>query len=77
MMSCVKQLHLFPDLYALIDALQLSPYSDYDTWEHLLLNPYLLEDPKPMYEFLSRVMWRTSKKAVVEQVRLAWSFTKN
>lgn len=66
---------IFTDLYGLIDALQLNPYSNYDTWEHLLLNPYLSGNPNPMYKFLSQTMWRSSKNAVIEQVQFQSSIS--
>lgn len=60
----------FVDLYALIETLQLTPYSEFDCWEHLLLNPYLSGNPEPLYGFMSQILWRSSKEAVIEQVQL-------
>lgn len=60
----------FLDLYPLIDYLQLSPYSELDTWKYLLYEPYVRGNYEPMYKFLSQVMWRSAKNNVVDQVFL-------
>ncbi|CAH0562699.1 unnamed protein product [Brassicogethes aeneus] len=56
------------DVYGLIEYLKISPYDDVATWTHCLYNPYVRGDHKPMCEFLSKVMWRSEKNDVLEQI---------
>ncbi|KAF7281635.1 hypothetical protein GWI33_004494 [Rhynchophorus ferrugineus] len=58
------------DIYGLIDYLQMEPYSEYDTWKNILYNPYLKGNKEPMYTFLSKVLWRTGKKSVLDQINI-------
>ncbi|KAL1506154.1 hypothetical protein ABEB36_005568 [Hypothenemus hampei] len=58
------------DLFALIEYLQMEPYNDPSTWKHILYNPYLNGNTIPMYEFLSKVLWRTSKQSVIDQINI-------
>uniref|UniRef100_A0A6P7GAB7 E3 ubiquitin-protein ligase SHPRH-like n=1 Tax=Diabrotica virgifera virgifera TaxID=50390 RepID=A0A6P7GAB7_DIAVI len=55
------------DLYCLIDCLQISPYNDIATWQKILYQPYLVGNEEPLLNFLSTIMWRTSKKDVADQ----------
>lgn len=48
----------------------MEPYSDFDTWKHILYDPYIQGTTEPMLSFLSEVLWRTSKSSVLDQVVL-------
>lgn len=69
-MSNIFIVILLKDIFGLIDYLQMEPYNDFDTWKHILYNPYVKGNTEPMYNFLSKIMWRTSKKSVLDQVSL-------
>ncbi|CAG9838516.1 unnamed protein product [Diabrotica balteata] len=56
------------DLHGLIDYLQISPYNDLTTWQKILYQPYLVGNEEPLLNFLSTILWRTSKKDVADQV---------
>lgn len=56
------------DLYGLIEYLHMEPYNDPETWKHVLFDPFLKGDTKPLYEFLSQVLWRSSKDDISNQV---------
>ncbi|XP_050307635.1 E3 ubiquitin-protein ligase SHPRH isoform X2 [Anthonomus grandis grandis] len=58
------------DLFGLIDYLQMEPYKDPETWRYILYDPYLKGKPEAMYDFLSRVLWRTSKDSVLAQINI-------
>lgn len=58
------------DIYGLIDYLKMEPYADYDTWKHILYDPYLKGDKEPMYNFLGKVLWRTTKESVLDQINI-------
>ncbi|RZC37273.1 E3 ubiquitin-protein ligase SHPRH [Asbolus verrucosus] len=58
------------DLQGLIDYLQIEPYNDKFTWEHVLFNPYLRGEAEPMLEFLSQVLWRSSKDEIIDQINI-------
>lgn len=69
-MSIIFLVILLKDIFGLIDYLQMEPYNDFDTWKHILYNPYVKGNTEPMYNFLSKIMWRTSKTSVLDQVSL-------
>ncbi|XP_066137838.1 E3 ubiquitin-protein ligase SHPRH isoform X1 [Euwallacea fornicatus] len=58
------------DIFGLIDYLQMQPYSDFNTWNHILYNPFVSGVTEPMYDFLSKVLWRTSKNSVLNQINI-------
>lgn len=58
----------FADIFGLVNYLHLHPYSQEDTWKHLLHSPYLKGNTEPMHKFLAEVMWRTAKCEVMDQV---------
>ncbi|XP_035685938.1 E3 ubiquitin-protein ligase SHPRH-like [Branchiostoma floridae] len=58
------------DLYGLLLFLGVDPYWVKHWWERLLYQPYCHGNPHPMYEVISRVMWRTAKKDVLDQINL-------
>ncbi|XP_019628191.1 PREDICTED: E3 ubiquitin-protein ligase SHPRH-like [Branchiostoma belcheri] len=58
------------DLYGLLLFLGVDPYWVKHWWERLLYQPYCHGNPQPMYEVISKVMWRTAKKDVLDQINL-------
>eukprot|EP00058_Branchiostoma_floridae_P018800 XP_002604289.1 hypothetical protein BRAFLDRAFT_125252 [Branchiostoma floridae] len=58
------------DLYGLLLFLGVDPYWVKHWWERLLYQPYCHGNPLPMYEVISKVMWRTAKKDVLDQINL-------
>uniref|UniRef100_A0A1Y1LAC0 RING-type domain-containing protein n=3 Tax=Photinus pyralis TaxID=7054 RepID=A0A1Y1LAC0_PHOPY len=56
--------------YGLIDYLQLSPYSDLETWNHLLYYPHSQGNNEPLYTYLAEIMWRSAKYDVVGQINI-------
>lgn len=60
--------NIFADLYGLIHFLGLEPYSNQDAWSWLLFVPYVLGNSKPLLDILGKIMWRTEKKDVLDQV---------
>ncbi|XP_060526176.1 E3 ubiquitin-protein ligase SHPRH isoform X2 [Cylas formicarius] len=58
------------DLYGLVDYLQMAPYNDHDAWRYALYDPYLNGDKDAMYDFLGKVLWRTSKRSVWDQMNI-------
>ncbi|KAJ8921378.1 hypothetical protein NQ315_002994 [Exocentrus adspersus] len=58
------------DLQGLVDYLQMTPFDDITTWHHILYEPYIKGDTRPMLDFLSKVLWRTSKKDVLDQINI-------
>ncbi|GJQ74764.1 hypothetical protein Trydic_g21610 [Trypoxylus dichotomus] len=58
------------DLYGLIDYLQLAPYSEFDTWNNLFYKPYINGRKELMHKFLSKILWRTSKLDVEDQINI-------
>ncbi|XP_026471462.1 E3 ubiquitin-protein ligase SHPRH-like isoform X2 [Ctenocephalides felis] len=56
------------DLYGLIHFLGLEPYSNQDAWSWLLFVPYVLGNSKPLLDILGKIMWRTEKKDVLDQI---------
>lgn len=57
------------DLYGLVHFLNCSPYNERDKW-NILANEFIeFANPKPLVEFLQRIMWRTCKsKEILEQI---------
>ncbi|CAH1988084.1 unnamed protein product [Acanthoscelides obtectus] len=58
------------DLHGLVDYLQITPYDDLETWKNILYVPYMSGDEKPMLDFLSDVLWRSSKADVYDQINI-------
>ncbi len=58
------------DLYGLLLFLGVEPYWVQHWWNTLLLRPYHHGVKTPLYSVVSRVMWRTAKKDVLDQVRM-------
>ncbi|XP_018318562.1 E3 ubiquitin-protein ligase SHPRH [Agrilus planipennis] len=58
------------DLYGLISYMQFEPFDDKAAWDYLLYLPYLSGNKQPMYEFLSKILWRTAKNDVLDQINI-------
>ncbi len=56
------------DIYGMLLFLGVFPYFMKVWWRKLLLEPLISGNNKPLFELLSRVMWRTEKKYVLHQV---------
>ncbi|GLV41293.1 uncharacterized protein CBL_04817 [Carabus blaptoides fortunei] len=48
----------------------IAPYNTSDAWNHLLYYPYIHENKQPMIEFLSKILWRSAKVNVIEQINI-------
>lgn len=55
------------NLYGLVHFLDYEPYNDYRLWRQLTYN-YQLGNPVPLLAVMSRIMWRTCKAAVLDQL---------
>ncbi|KRT78223.1 PHD finger motif containing protein, partial [Oryctes borbonicus] len=58
------------DLYGLVDYLHFAPYSDFDTWNNLYYKPYINGRKESMHKFLSKILWRTAKSDVINQINI-------
>lgn len=61
---------LFTDLFGLLVFLGDDPYWVRGWWNKLLYEPLKHGIHEPLYEVMGKVMWRTAKKDVIDQVRL-------
>ncbi|KAL9701718.1 hypothetical protein quinque_005159 [Culex quinquefasciatus] len=55
------------NLYGLVHFLDYSPYNDYQLWRQLNYQ-YQQGNPRPLLAVMSRIMWRTCKAAVLDQL---------
>lgn len=60
-----KSIH---NLYGLMHFLDCEPYNDYKCWGKLAAPFISSNDPKPLVKVLHKVMWRTCKRFVVDQI---------
>ena len=60
----------FLDIYGLLLFLTVRPYNCKLWWKRALLDQYRAGNYKPLFELTSRVMWRTCKSDVEEQICL-------
>ncbi|KAG8444169.1 hypothetical protein GDO86_009376 [Hymenochirus boettgeri] len=58
------------DLFGLVLFLGVDPYWVKHWWDHLLYRPYCRKDPQPLYHFISKIMWRSAKKDVLDQIQI-------
>ncbi|KAL3277364.1 hypothetical protein HHI36_012714 [Cryptolaemus montrouzieri] len=58
------------DLHGLIDYLLFEPYNDLETWTNLIQNPYLNGNPEPLRSLLSKIIWRSCKADVINQINI-------
>lgn len=59
---------LMTDLYGLLLFLGVDPYWVKQWWTRLLYEPYCHGQEDPMIDLVSKVMWRTAKHNVLDQV---------
>ncbi|XP_077977892.1 E3 ubiquitin-protein ligase SHPRH-like [Glandiceps talaboti] len=58
------------DLYGLFLFLGVDPYWVKYWWNRLLYQPYLNGNPRPVNEAVAKVLWRTAKKDVLDQINI-------
>ncbi|XP_072912668.1 E3 ubiquitin-protein ligase SHPRH isoform X2 [Hemitrygon akajei] len=58
------------DLYGLILFLGVDPYWVKHWWDQLLYQPYCRKNPIPIYTLIAKIMWRTAKKDVLDQIKI-------
>ena len=65
------------ELYGLLLFLGVHVYCVRFWWTHLLYEPYCRGSRHDLENVMSKVMWRTAKKDVLDQVRTALIWTVN
>ncbi len=60
----------FIDLYGLFSFIREDPYFEKRWFNVLLYEPYRNGDKKPMVNALSNVLWRTTKRFVIDQINI-------
>ncbi|NXG42449.1 SHPRH ligase, partial [Psilopogon haemacephalus] len=58
------------DLYGLVLFLGIDPYWVKHWWDHLLYRPYCRKNPQPLYSLIAKIMWRSAKKDVIDQIQI-------
>ncbi|RXM34826.1 E3 ubiquitin-protein ligase SHPRH [Acipenser ruthenus] len=58
------------DLYGLVLFLGVDPYWVKHWWEQLLYHPYRRGNPHLLYSLIARLMWRSTKKDVLDQIQI-------
>uniref|UniRef100_A0A8C0BZY8 E3 ubiquitin-protein ligase SHPRH n=1 Tax=Buteo japonicus TaxID=224669 RepID=A0A8C0BZY8_9AVES len=58
------------DLYGLVLFLGVDPYWVKHWWDQLLYRPYCRKNPRPLYSLIARIMWRSAKKDVIDQIQI-------
>ncbi|NXN37348.1 SHPRH ligase, partial [Rhinoptilus africanus] len=58
------------DLYGLILFLGVDPYWVKHWWDQLLYRPYCRKNPRPLYSLIAKLMWRSAKKDVIDQIQI-------
>ncbi|XP_063040312.1 E3 ubiquitin-protein ligase SHPRH isoform X2 [Engraulis encrasicolus] len=58
------------DLYGLVLFLGVDPYWVKHWWEQLLYRPYRRGNPDPLYSLMGRLLWRSAKKDVIDQIQI-------
>ncbi|XP_074846526.1 E3 ubiquitin-protein ligase SHPRH isoform X2 [Carettochelys insculpta] len=58
------------DLYGLVLFLGVDPYWVKHWWDQLLYRPYCRKNPQPLYNLIAKVMWRSAKKDVIDQIQI-------
>ncbi|XP_071956695.1 E3 ubiquitin-protein ligase SHPRH-like [Antedon mediterranea] len=58
------------DLYGLLLFIGVEPYWVKCWWDQLLCRPFYLGKTRPIQEAVAEVLWRTSKKDVIDQINL-------
>ncbi|XP_041325833.1 E3 ubiquitin-protein ligase SHPRH isoform X2 [Pyrgilauda ruficollis] len=58
------------DLYGLVLFLGVDPYWVKHWWDQLLYRPYCRKNPQPLYSLIAKIMWRSAKKDVLDQIQI-------
>ncbi|XP_073413769.1 E3 ubiquitin-protein ligase SHPRH isoform X1 [Dendrobates tinctorius] len=58
------------DLFGLVLFLGVDPYWVKHWWDQLLYRPYCRMNPLPLYRLIAKVMWRSAKKDVLDQIQI-------
>ncbi|XP_041043596.1 E3 ubiquitin-protein ligase SHPRH isoform X2 [Carcharodon carcharias] len=58
------------DLYGLVLFLGVDPFWVKHWWDQLLYQPYCRKNPIPVYTLIAKIMWRTAKKDVLDQIQI-------
>ncbi|NXX14129.1 SHPRH ligase, partial [Podargus strigoides] len=58
------------DLYGLVLFLGTDPYWVKHWWDQLLYRPYCRKNPQPLYSLIAKIMWRSAKKDVIDQIQI-------
>ncbi|XP_037988162.1 E3 ubiquitin-protein ligase SHPRH isoform X2 [Motacilla alba alba] len=58
------------DLYGLVLFLGVDPYWVKHWWDQLLYRPYCRKNPRPLYSLIAKIMWRSAKKDVLDQIQI-------
>lgn len=58
----------FSDLFGLVVFLGIEPYCVKHWWVRLLYQPYLKKNPQLLYNFIAKILWRSAKEDVIDQV---------
>uniref|UniRef100_A0A8D0YCF4 E3 ubiquitin-protein ligase SHPRH n=1 Tax=Sus scrofa TaxID=9823 RepID=A0A8D0YCF4_PIG len=58
------------DLFGLVVFLGIEPYCVKHWWVRLLYRPYCKKNPQPLYSFIAKILWRSAKKDVIDQIQI-------
>ncbi|XP_069811452.1 E3 ubiquitin-protein ligase SHPRH isoform X2 [Dendropsophus ebraccatus] len=58
------------DLFGLVLFLGVDPYWVKHWWDQLLYRPYCRRNPLPLYCLIAKIMWRSAKKDVIDQIQI-------
>ncbi|KAG8583488.1 hypothetical protein GDO81_008442 [Engystomops pustulosus] len=58
------------DLFGLVLFLGVDPYWVKHWWDQLLYRPYCRRNPFPLYRVIAKIMWRSAKKDVIDQIQI-------
>lgn len=74
--KAIRQKHFLflADLYGLVLFLGVDPYWVKHWWDQLLYQPYCRKNPRPLYSLIAKIMWRSAKKDVIDQVNKSFEF---
>ncbi|KAM6185290.1 E3 ubiquitin-protein ligase SHPRH [Rhynchocyon petersi] len=58
------------DLFGLVVFLGIEPFCLRHWWVRLLYRPYCKKNPQPLYSFIAKILWRSAKKDVLDQIQI-------
>ncbi|XP_004673973.1 PREDICTED: E3 ubiquitin-protein ligase SHPRH [Condylura cristata] len=58
------------DLFGLVVFLGIEPYCVKHWWIRLLYRPYCKKNPQHLYSFIAKILWRSAKKDVIDQIQI-------